>query len=275
MNAASEGYIIEAGAPPRGRLRGLLRRRALLRSFAVRELQVRYRQAVFGVGWALFQPAALTVVTTLVFHRFLSVPTTDAPYPLFVYTGLLAWTFFHTALVGAVPTLVNNAGLVRKIWFPRETLPLGTVAAVGLDLAVGLLLWVVLLLAYAAPITIALLWVPVLLAILVAFTAACALLGAAVNVRFRDVKHGLPLALQLLFFATPIVYPLALVPAGWRTALAANPLTAVVCGLREAALQGTAPDPARTLTGAAVVLALLVGSWQVFIRADRRFADIV
>ena len=275
MSSATEGYIILAGSPPRGRLRGLLRRRGLLWSFTLREIQVRYRQAAFGVGWALLQPTALTIVSTLVFHRFLDVATPHGAYPVFVYTGLLAWTFFHTALTGAVPTLVNNSGLVRKIWFPRETLPLATVTAVGLDLAVGLVLWAVLLAIYGTALTLAVLWVPVLLALLVAFTSACALLGAAVNVRFRDVKHGLPLVLQLFFFATPIVYPLALVPETWRTAIGLNPLAAVVVGLRECVLEGVAPDAMRTGAAAGVTALLLVLSWQIFIRADRRFADIV
>jgi ABC-type polysaccharide/polyol phosphate export permease len=276
MTAASEGYIIDAQAPPRGRLRGLVRRRGLLWSFTLRELQVRYRQAALGVGWALLQPAALTIVTTLVFHRFLRVATDGtAPYPVFVYTGLLAWTFFHTAVTAAVPTLVNNAGLVRKIWFPRETLPLATVAAALLDLAVALLLWAALLVAYAVPPSPAWLWTPVLLIVLVAFTASLALLGAAVNVRFRDVKHALPLLLQMLFFATPIVYPLSAAPAGWRGILGANPLAAVVTGLREAVLDGRAPDAGRTGLAAAVTALLLLGSWHAFVRADRRFADIV
>lgn len=274
MNAA-EGYIIQAGAPTGGRLRGLLRHRGLLWSFTLRELQVRYRQAALGLLWAVLQPAALTVVTTLVFHHVLHVEVGGIPYPLFAYTALVGWTFFHTAVTGAVPTLVNNAGLVRKIWFPRETLPLATVTAVGLDLLVGLGLWLLLLLAYGVPLQVQLAWVPVLLAILAAFTCACALLGSAINVRFRDVKHALPLLLQLLFFATPIVYPLSLVPAGWQPALALNPLAAVAEGLRDVALYGRAPDPLRTLVGAAVALALLLLAWFHFTRADRRFADVV
>lgn len=271
----AEGYIVEGGRLPRGRVRSLWRFRGLLWSFTVRELQVRYRQAALGSAWALLQPAALTLVTTLVFHTVLKVDVGGAPYPVFVFTALLAWTFFHTAVTGAVPTLVHNAGLIRKIWFPREVLPLATVAAVLLDLLCGLVLWIVLLLAYGYLPSLAWLWVPVLLLVLVAFTVACALAGAAVNVRFRDVKHGLPLLLQILFFATPIVYPLDLVPTAWQRAIALNPLTCVVEGLRDVALSGVAPDPARTLLGGLGSVIFLVLAWLLFVRAERRFADIV
>jgi len=275
MNPTAQGYILQAGVRERGRLRTLWRHRGLLWSFTLRELQVRYRQAALGFAWALLQPAALTVITTLVFHHFLNVSVGGDPYPVFVYTGLVGWSFFHAAVTGAVPSLVNNAGLVRKIWFPREALPLATVIAVVLDLLAGLLLWLVLLAAYGVPLRVTLLWTVPLLGILVAFTTACALFGAAVNVRFRDVKHALPLVLQVLFFATPIVYPLALVPVGWRAVAALNPLAAVVEGMRAAALEGTAPDPTHTALGGAVALVALLLAWWHFTRVDRRFADIV
>ncbi len=280
MSATAEGYrqsgyVVEGGRRDRGRLRALWQRRGLLWSFTLRELQVRYRQAALGFAWALLQPAALTLITTLVFHTFLRIDVGGFPYPVFVFTGLVAWTFFHTAVSGAVPTLVNNAGLVRKIWFPREALPLATVLAVGLDLLAALVCWLVVLLAFDVPLTLHLLWTVPLLAILVAFTTACALLGAAINVRFRDVKHALPLVLQVFFFATPIVYPFTLVPEAWRHVAALNPLTAVVAGLRAASLHGQAPDLAVTAIGAAVAAVLLVLSYASFTRADRRFADIV
>jgi ABC-type polysaccharide/polyol phosphate export permease len=275
MSTTADGYILEAGVRERGRLRTLWRRRGLLWSFTLRELQVRYRQAALGFAWALLQPVALTLITTVVFHVFLAIDVGGRPYPVFVYTALLAWSFFHGAVSGAVPTLVNNAGLLRKIWLPRETLPLATLLAVGLDLLVSLLLWVVLLLAFQIPLHASLLWCVPLLAILVIFTAACSLFGAAINVRFRDVKHALPLLLQLLFFATPIVYPLSAVPAPLRPLLACNPLSAVVCGLRRAALDGAAPDPFQTGVGAMVALLCAWGAWAYFTRVDRRFADIV
>ena len=272
---SAEGYILEAGVRERGRLHTLWLRRGLLWSFTLRELQVRYRQAALGVAWALVQPVALTLITTLVFHVFLHVDVGGTPYPVFVYTGLVAWSFFHAALTGAVPTLVHNAGLLRKIWFPRETLPLATVLAVALDLAASLGIWLLLLVGFGYPLTPVLLWVPVLCLVLLAFTTACALFGAAVNVRFRDVKHALPLLLQVLFFASPIVYPLELVPAHLRAWFSLNPLVAVIDGLRRVGLEGTAPALGTTLLGGGVACLCLLLAWLHFTRVDRRFADIV
>lgn len=273
--AGETGYVVEAGRRPAGRWRALWVYRGLLWSFTLREVQVRYRQAALGAAWAVLQPIALAAVTTLVFHHALHVDAGGAPYALFVYTGLVPWAAFHTAVLGAVPTLVNNAGLIRKTWFPRESLPLATVLAVGLDLAAGLVLWLVLLLGFGVGWHPTLLWTPVLVLILGMFAAACALTGSALNVRFRDVKHALPLLLQVLFFATPIVYPPDALPAAWRALFDLNPLTCVVEGLRDVGIAGAAPDPTRTLLGAlgAFVFLVLAGLW--FLRAERRFADIV
>jgi len=268
------GYVITERMRPGGP-GSLWRHRGLLASLALKEIQVRYRQALLGVAWALLQPVALMLVTTFVFHRMLDVSSGRTPYPIFAFAALVPWTYFHTAVTGAVPSLVSNADLVRKIWFPREALPLSHVLAVLLDLGVGLVLFLVLALASGARPTVAWLTIPGLLLVLVATTAAVALLFSAINVYFRDVKHALPLLLQVVFFATPIVYPLSSVPDAWRGAFALNPLTAVVAGMRRTVLDGRMPDGALTGTGAAVALVLLTLAWLVFRRAERRFADVV
>ncbi len=273
--STAQSYVVVGGRPDAGRLRTLWRYRGLVLSFTLRELQVRYRQAVLGFAWAILQPAALTLVSTLIFVHVLRLDTGATPYHLVAFTALVPWAFFQTAVMGAVPVLVNNANLVRKIWFPREALPLATVFAVLTDLGAGLGVWIVLLLCHGVSLGAPLLWVPVLLLILLVFTAACALLGAAVNVRFRDVKHALPLLLQLLFLATPIVYPLATVPAAWQAMFELNPLVAVVEGLRDVGLDGAHPDPARTMIGAGVALVCLVAAYVIYTRVDQRFADVV
>ncbi len=264
--------------PARGRLAPLREawgHRGVFRSLALREVAVRYRQAWLGAGWALVQPLALMAVATLVFHRFLGVGGRGPSYALFAYTGLFAWTFFHTAVSAAVPTFVQNASLVRKIWFPREALVVGAIAAAALDLAAGAVLWVVLVAASGGHVVAALVsLLPAVGALVVAATGP-ALLGAAVNVYYRDVKHALPLLLQVVFFATPIVYPLDVVPAPWRDVLAFNPLTGVVEGLRAAALDGRGPAAAVWIPGAATSLAFLLLAYAVFVRAGRRFADAV
>jgi len=271
---SNEGYVV----PDRRRFAALgdaWRRREVFWSLALREIQVRYRQAWLGAGWALLQPLALMVVTTLVFHRFLEVDAGNVSYPIFAFTGLFVWTFFHTAVSTAVPTLVANARLIKKIWFPREALVFGALAAAALDLAAGAVFWLILLALsglHVGAAAVALLPAFVLLAIA---TAGPALLGAAVNVRYRDVKHGLPLLLQIVFFATPIVYPLQKVPPPWRTWITFNPLTGVVEGLRSAAFDGRAPALGLWLPGTLVAVGLLGLAYVAFVRAGRRFADIV
>lgn len=274
MSMAREGWVITAGGRA-GTLRELWDRRGLLFSFTLKELQVRYRQAALGVAWAVLQPLALMAITTLVFHRVLAVDTGSTPYPVFVFAGLVPWTYFHTAVSAAVPSLVSNADLVRKIHFPREALPLSHLAAALVDLGIGLVLWVGLLVLYGVPLSPALLHVLHLLALLVVAAAGPALWGAAVNVRFRDVKHALPLLLQFLFFATPIVYAVSSVPASWRWVFSLNPLTAVVEGLRACGIQGRAPDVRLLAAGWTSALVVLVFAWILFHRADRRFADEV
>lgn len=250
-------------------------RRGVFLSLALREIQVRYRQAWLGAGWALVQPLALMAVTTLVFHRFLGVQARGAAYPVFVYTGLFVWTFFHTAVSTAVPAFVNNASLLRKIWFPREALVTAAVAAAVLDLLAGSVLWLVLVAVAGGHLLAAAVALVPCLALLVLTAIGPALLGAALNVTYRDVKHALPLLLQVVFFATPIVYALDAVPDPWRRAMAFNPLTAVVEGLRQAAFEGRPLSPAVWIPGAITGLAVLVLAYAIFVRAARRFADVV
>ncbi len=269
-----DGYVI-SGPARIGGLHALWRRRSLLFSLTLREAQIRYRQAFLGALWALAQPLVLMVVTTLVFHRFLGVEVEGVPYPLFAFPALVVWTYVHTAVTSSVGSLVTNADLVRKIWFPREGLPLAAILAILPDLAVGLFVWLILILLAGLPLPATLLLAPLLLGILIAFTVACALFGSAVNVFFRDVKHGLPFLLQVVFFATPIVYPLRSVPPPWRALLVLNPLTSVVEGLRAIGLEGRLPDLAVTATGAAIALVLCALAYRVFLHAERRFADVV
>jgi len=279
MSRTIHGSALEGYRVPDTRRFGPLRdawsRREVFWSLTLREIQVRYRQAWLGAGWALLQPVALMVVATLVFHRFLEVDAWAVSYPFFAFTGLFVWTYFHTAVSTAVPSLVANARLLKKIWFPREALVFGALAAAGLDLAVGALLWLGMVAVEGAHVGAALLALPPALAVLALATAGPALLGAAVNVRYRDVKHALPLLLQIVFFATPIVYPLRKVPQPWRTWITLNPLTGVVEGLRSAAFEGHAPAAGIWMPGTAIAILVFALAYAAFVRAGRRFADVV
>jgi lipopolysaccharide transport system permease protein len=267
--------VVVGGRRDAGRLATLWRFRGLLWSFTLRELQVRYRQTWLGFAWAALQPLSLTLVATLLFGWALGVDVGGSSYALFAFTALVPWTFFQSALLGAVPSLVSNATLVRKIWFPRECLPLAVVSAVGLDLLVGIALWLVALAFLGGHVLLALAFAPLLFGVLVLMTAGAALLGSATNVRYRDVKHALPVLLQALLFASPVVYPASAVPERWQPLYFLNPLAGVMDGLRRVAIDGTAPAATPTWIGLAVSLVVFVFAYRAFTAADRTFADVV
>lgn len=270
-----QGYVIEAGRPGPGGVRDVWAHRGLWWAFAERELKLRYRQAVLGMLWALAPPLTLALLSTLVFHRWLGIQGQGPSYPLFAFLGLLAFTFFHACVLTAAPSLVNNAGLIRRMWFPRQTLALAALGAAGVDLLLGAALALAWMALAALPLSShALLALPLTL-ILVAFTAGLALIVSAWNVYHRDVKHALPLLLQLLFFGTPLLWPTQAAPPAVQSWLALNPLAAVADGWRRCLLERQVPDAAFTWPGAAVALLTLALGWGFFRRAERRFADVV
>jgi len=257
-------------------LRDLLAARDLLLAIAWREFRVRYKQSLLGVGWAIAHPVALMLTFTLVFRGIVGVGSEGVPYPLFAYAALLPWTFVATGVTLAMQSLVKHVDLVTKVYFPREVLPLGSLLASLLDFAIALVLFFVLLFAYGfAPGWTAAFLVP-LVAIQALLAAGVSLFVAALNVRFRDVRHVVPLALQVWLFASPVIYSLQAVPAAvrpWYVAL--NPMVGLVDGYRAALLHGRVPDLGLLgVSAAGGVVALLFG-WTYFHRVEGRFADVI
>lgn len=275
MNAAEPVYEVPERGRPFGAWGEVWRARGLVWAFTLREIQVRYRQAALGALWAVARPLALTWVCAWVFGRALGVPHGSGGYPSFAFVGLVTWGFVSDALTAAVPGLVNHAPLVKRMAFPREALPLAAVLAAGLDVAVALVVGGAVGIAAGLTPHATWAWAPLLLLVLGAFATALALLGAGLNVRLRDVKHALPLLLQVAFFASPVVYPAASVPAAWRTLYDLNPLVALIDGLRRTLLDGLPPEPGPTLYAAAASLVLLFLAHAAFRRLARRFADLL
>ena len=247
----------------------------LVLSFAKRDVRARYKQTVLGVAWAIVQPLALMVVFTLVFARFAGVPSDGKPYPVFAYSGLLFWTFFAMCVSQGTLAMTANSTLVRKIYFPRETLLLAVLLSAGLDLAVSSTIFAGLLLYYQIPVGLTLLWVLPVLAVQVAFTLGLICVTSAVHVHFRDVGHGLPLLLQLWMFASPVAYPLSVVPASLRPIYLLNPMAGIIECYRRAILHREAPN--LELLGVSIGLAvvLLGAGYLWFKRAERTFADVI
>lgn len=248
--------------------------REVLWAFLLREAKVKYKQAVVGIGWAVLQPVLSAALFAVFLGRLAGVPSEGAPYLVFALTGMVAWTFFSGAAGAAIESLVANQTMLRKIYFPREVLPVAAVGAAMVDFIPGLA--VLLVVAALFGITPGPAWLALPLPIgLLTFSAVALGLGlSALNVYYRDVRYVVPFALQLGLFATPVVYPLTLVPEGWRIAYAVgNPVAAAVEALRAIVLRGAWPDPAITAGAFGWATTLLAIGYLLFKRLERGFAD--
>jgi ABC-type polysaccharide/polyol phosphate export permease len=248
--------------------------RELAGFMALRDIKVRYKQAVLGVGWAVFQPLAGVVVFTIVFQRLASVQSDGLPYPIFAFVGLLAWNYTSGAVTRATQSLVSNAPLVTKVYFPRLLIPLAAVLPGLLDMAVSLPVLVVLWVIYDVWPGWAVLTFPLWVAAAVVVALAVGLLLSALNVRYRDVNQAISLLVQLWLFLSPVAYPTSTVPEAWQPVYALNPMVGVIEGFRWCLLRGPAPGP-WSLLSAAVTLALLAVALMYFQRTERRFADVI
>lgn len=254
--------------------RELWRHRELVAFLAMRDVKVRYKQAAFGMLWAVMQPLAGLVVFTIVFGKLAKVPSDGVPYPLFAFAGMMLWTLFSGGVDSATTSLVNNSALVTKVYFPRVAAPLASVLPRLVDFTVSLcLLGLLLLLTGRAPgPQVLLLPLVVLWAVVLAFGVGLTL--ATVQVRFRDAHHGLNLLVQLWLYASPVAYPSSLVPPEWRWAYSMNPVAGMLDTGRWALL-GTSPPGRDVLVSLAVTALLLALGVRTFARSERRFADII
>jgi lipopolysaccharide transport system permease protein len=242
---------------------------------ALRDLKVRYKQAVFGVAWAVLQPLAGVLVFTLVFRRLAKVPSDGIPYPLFAFAGLAAWSYHASSVTRATQSLVGNAPLVTKVYFPRLLMPLAAVLPGLVDLALSLLTLGVLMVIYGTAPGWELLTLPVWVGALTATSFGTGLWLSALNVQYRDVNQAIALFVQLWLFLSPVAYPSSMVRGGLRTVYALNPMVGVLEGFRWALLDGPRPAASMLLASTAVMLVLLVSGLLYFQRTERRFADVI
>lgn len=240
-----------------------------------RDVKVRYKQTAFGVAWALLQPIATAVVFTIFFGGLGRIPSDGVPYPLFVFTALVPWTFFANSLTQAAQSVVLNQQLITRVYFPRIIVPVSAVLAGALDFALAFVVLLILLATYGWWPTLRILWVIPLSLLLALAACGVGLCLAAINVRYRDVRYALPFFVQLWLLATPVAYPSSLLTDGWRTIYAINPMVGVVEGFRWALLNTPArPDRVMLICGLVSVALFVVGA-RYFRRVERSFADIV
>jgi ABC-type polysaccharide/polyol phosphate export permease len=241
---------------------------------ALRDLRVRYKQAVFGAAWAILQPLAAAAIFTVVFHRFAGMPSGGVPYPIFAYVGLCVWTYFAGTVTKATQVLVQNSALVSKVYFPRLIAPVATTLPGLLDLLISLSLLIVLIPVYGTPVTWATLTAPLWFVPLWAAALGAGLWFGTLNVSYRDVSNGITLLLQLWFFVSPVVYPTSQVPERWRVVYFLNPVVGSIEATRWSFLAAPWPGP-EILVSFVSAFVMLVGGVLYFLRVERRFADVI
>ena len=262
-------------------LRRVWEYRDLLYTLTAHRIKVRYKQSALGMTWAVLQPVALMLIYTVIFSFIARMPSDGTPYSVFAYTALLPWTTFAAGIGNATNGLVNHSGLITKVYFPRELLPLSYIIASLVDFVIAAIVLVALLFYYNISLTVNVLYVVPIIVIMMIFALAVALFLSMVQVRFRDVGVALPLLLQVWMFATPVVYPLSVVmsteklPAWAKFLYTLNPLVGIVDNFRQVVLHGTLPNFQSLGIATGISLVLLPITYAYFKRNEATMADVI
>lgn len=267
-------------------LRAVWQFRELLYFMTWRDVKVRYKQAAIGVGWAVLQPVVAAAIFTAVFGYFAKVPSDGVPYPVFAFAALLPWTYFSEALRRGGTGLVDDSDLIRKIYFPRLIIPLAAVTTPMVEFVLSFLVLLALLAWYGIVPTWNVVFLPLFLVVAMMLALGVGLWLGPINVRFRDIKHTLPFLIQIWMYASPVVYPLSIVPEKWQLLYSLNPMVGVIEGFRWALLGkdnlhfmtiGFKDNPSLQAMGLSVSLVVLVllGGVVFFKKMERTFADVI
>jgi lipopolysaccharide transport system permease protein len=249
--------------------------RDLLYFLTWRDVKVRYKQTALGAAWAVLQPLTTMIVFSIFFGALAKVPSNGIPYPVFVYTALVPWTFFANAVTQGSNSLVDQEALLTKVYFPRLIAPAAAVFAGFIDVAIASVVLVGLMLFYGIVPSVAILTIPFFVVFAAATALSIAIWLSALNVRFRDVRYTLPFLVQIWLFASPVAYPSSLVPTPWNLLFSLNPMAGVVDGFRWALLGDARPPGPGLAVSVFVVAVLLVGGVRYFRRVERSFADAI
>jgi len=249
--------------------------RELLFFLIWRDVKVRYKQTVIGAAWAVLQPVLTMVVFTIVFGTFAQIPSDGLPYAIFAYTALLPWQYFAQAIGRSSDSLVGSANLITKVYFPRLIVPLSAAVAPLVDFALAFVVLLGLLVWFGIAPTWGVLALPLFLLLALVTALAVGLWLSALNVKYRDVRYTIPFLVQFWLYASPVAYPVSLVPEKWRLLYSLNPMAGVIEGFRWALLGKAHPDFGVMAVSTTVVLALLLGGLVYFTRMERTFADVV
>ena len=255
--------------------RELWRYRDLFYFLVWRNVKVRYAQSVLGLGWAVIRPVFSMIVFSVVFGRLAKIASDGVPYAVFSYAALVPWSYFSSALTGASGSLVGASGMISKVYFPRLIIPLTTVLSNLVDFAIALLILFGLMVWFGMQPTIWALLLPLLVLLMMLTASGLGMWLTALAIQYRDVRYGLGFAVQLLMYATPVVYPASSIPQQYRLLYGLNPMAGVIEGFRSALL-GTNPMPwDLLLPGTMVAIIVFIGGALYFRRTERIFADVV
>lgn len=240
-----------------------------------RDVKVRYKQTILGIAWAVIQPFLTMVVFSIFFGHLGNIPSDDIPYPIFSFAALVPWTFFANGLNQTSNSLVGNANLIKKVYFPRLIIPIATVLSGVVDFVLAFVVLIGMMFYFNIIPTIQIVWIPLFLLLALFASLGVSLLFSAMNVQFRDVRYVIPFLTQFWLFSTPIAYPSSLLTGTWRTLYAINPMVGVVDGFRWALL-GTRTCPGTMIIVSALVafLLMLIGTLY-FLRMEKTFSDII
>jgi lipopolysaccharide transport system permease protein len=248
--------------------------RELIYFFTWRDVKIRYKQTALGFLWAIIQPLFMMVVFTLFFGGLAKVPSDGIPYPLFSFAALIPWTLFAEGLTRSSASMVSNANIMTKVYFPRLVMPISGILSPLVDFAIAFVILILMMAYYGFVPTIAIILLPFFILLALMTSLSVGLWLSALNVKYRDFQYTIPFLIQFWLFASPVVYPSSLLPEQFQVLYGLNPMAGVIEGFRWALL-GTSPPGAMILVSVGVVVLLLVGGLFYFKRMEQYFADVV
>ena len=249
--------------------------RELIFTMCWRDIKTRYTQSLIGVGWLLISPLFTIAVMTVIFSYWAKIPSDGVPYPLFVYSAMLPWGYFAKSLERSSTSVANEASLITKVYFPRVIIPIASTLGGLLDCAVGLVLVIAMGLWFGITPTWGILALPLLLGLALATALAVSLWFTAIHVRYHDIAAVTAILIQVWMYASPVIYPLSMVPERWRVVYSLNPMVSVIEGFRWALLGKASPDLLLMAISTVIVFVLLGGGYLFFKRMERTFADVI
>lgn len=249
--------------------------RELLYFLVWRDVLVRYKQTVIGISWAVLQPLLTMAIFAIIFGKLANIPSDGKPYPVFAFAALLPWNYFSQALSRSGTSLVGERNLITKIYFPRLLIPLAASVSPVVDLFFSFLVMVALMMWYGIIPTLGLLILPLFIVLALLTALAVGLWASALNVKYRDVGHTIPFLVQAWMYASPIAYPVSMIPEKWRLLYSLNPMVGVIEGFRWSMLGSERPDFLIIVVSSAVMTVMLIAGLLYFKRMEQDFADII